>query len=617
MKKPKIAKIVVGLPVDGPFDYAIGKDLQNRIAVGQRVRVSFNRRDRVGFVAGVGQRSTFKRLNPVLSLLDAAPALDSRALELAKTFSAYYGCSLGEAIEAYLPAALRRDKLSLSSPPVPVSTKEKNAGEKEMILVHDQTRYKRWPFIVEYIQKIIDAGQSTIVLVPEASFIQETMTVLTKAFACPIVAFEKKLAPKKELAQWEQIKRGDVSIVVGTRSAVFAPLPNLGLIVIDEEENNSYKQEQTPHYHVHEVAQMRSAIDHCHVMFVSSAPSAEIWKEAKRNKWKKIVFEADQCGKVQVIDMTNYNPRKTSILSFPLQNAMQKTLEDGGKIVLFMNRRGFSTRTHCQQCGFIVKCERCNVNLSYLYSKKTMVCRHCNFKRELPKICPQCEGSYLRSTGTGIEKLESETARLYPDARIHRYESESKVFPKSADIIITTQAVFRQHGTWKVPLVAMLNFDAQMHHFDFRSGQKAFSLLVHLRQLASEKLLVQTRMADNYCIKAVKQMNFEKFYREELRSRKELGLPPYKHLVALGLRGRQEDAVFDQSKLLFDRLKEKNSKGIEVSDPHPDVNPKLRDKYRFTILLKGGSVKSILALVKSVLKGFRKGKVIITVNVDP
>ena len=246
-----------------------------------------------------------------------------------------------------------------------------------------------------------------------------------------------------------------------------------------------------------------------------------------------------------------------------------------------------------------------------------MVCRHCNFTMELPKVCPQCNGSYLRSTGVGVEKLESEVARFYPGAHVCRYDKGSADFAKGADIMIATQAVFRRHDPWTVSLVALLNFDDQIHHTDFRSGQKVFWLLIHLRQLASERLLVQTRMTSNYCLKAVRTMNFDKFYREELRLRKELELPPYRFLVSLGLRGKKEQVVFEQAHTLFEQLKKQNPKDVEISDPHPDVNPKLRDQYRYTILLKGRSVKSILTLIKRTLKQFKKRNIIIAVNVDP
>lgn len=613
----KIAKIVVGLPVDGPFDYAVSKDFRDCISIGQRVRISFNRRNRVGFVVGSANRSAFKKLNPILSLLDDGPALDGHAVELAKTFSAYYGCSLGEAIETFLPSPLRRDRFSLSSATPPAVIIRDAPADNRTILIHDQTRHKRWPYIIKHIDEVIDAGKRVIVLVPEKSFIGETVAALEKKLTCSIAVFDKKLTPKKELERWEQIRNGDFSVVIGTRSAIFAPVANLGLIVIDDEENGAYKQEQAPHYRAHEVARMRSAIDQCRIIFASSLPSAETWEEAKKNKWEKVNFKDDNGGKVQIIDMNNYNPRKTSILSFPLQNAIQKTLENNGKIILFMNRIGFTTQTHCQQCGFILKCERCDVNLTYLHSKKIMACRHCNYKRELPKVCPECRGSYLKSMGRGVEKLESETARLYPGARIYHYDRQSKVFPKHADIIITTQAIFRRHDQWTVALVAILNFDAQMYHVDFRCGHKAFSLLVHLKQFAKENFLIQTRMRDSYCVQSIKDMSFDKFYRQELELRKELQLPPYKHLVALGLRGVNEESVLKQSMDLFDKLDKLKPKGVMVSDPHPDVNPKLRDKYRFTILLKGKSVKKMLAHIKLTLKGFRKKGVMIAINVDP
>ena len=613
----KIAKVVVGLPVDGPFDYAVSKEIRDRISVGARVRVSFNRRNRVGFVVGSATRSAFKKLNPILSLLDSGPVLDSHAVQLAKMFSAYYGCSLGEAIETFLPSPLRKDRLSTS-----LAISKKAIGKdtpinNRTILIHDQTRHKRWPFIIEHMRDVIDEGKRAIVLVPEKSFMKETVSILAKALPCSIAVFDKKLTPKKELEQWEQIRNGDFSIVIGTRSAIFAPVANLGLIVIDDEENDAYKQEQAPYYHVHEVAHMRAETDQCRIIFASSLPTAEIWKQAKQHKWEKVNFSDDDEGSVQLVDMNNYNPRKTSILSFPLQNAIQKTLEKKGKIIIFMNRLGFTTQTHCQQCGFILKCERCNTNLTYLYSKKIMTCQHCNYKKELPKVCPECRGSYLKSTGRGVEKLESEAARLYPTARIVHYDRQSKEIPKRADIIIATQAIFRRRDQWKVSLVAMLNFDAQMFHVDFRSGQKALSLLVHLKQLAKEHFLIQTHMRDSYCIKAIRDRNYDKFYRQELKLRKELGLPPYQHLVALGLRGTDEELIFAQCTDLYDRLNEQKPKGITISDPHPDVNPKLRDKYRFTILLKGKSVKNMLTLIKKTLKTLRRRGTIITVNVDP
>ncbi len=680
----RIAQVIVGLPVEGPFDYSVSKSLRDKIAVGQRVRIVFNRRLRMGVVVRLKQSSPWKKLNPILSILDSHPAFDERALKFTQAFGRYYGCSWGEAAQVWLPTALRKDK-DLQWTPCGEDNRTEAPLAKKTILLHDKSLDKRWPFILETVRKTSEAGRGIIFLVPEASLVDLVMQRLKEIscclgnykndrqqgtsanpdrceavaeLSCPAIVFDKKASPARELEQWIKVKEGRATVVVGTRSAVFAPVSHLGLIVIYGEEHMAYKQEQSPHYQVHTLAQMRSQIEGCSLLYVSSAPSAETWHKtsnrrfrttegtAKRAKdrWTKITCEPDRLCGTQLVDMTNYNPRRTSIFSFPLQSAIQETLTAHGRVVLFMNRKGFSTRTRCLQCGWTLKCPRCNVNLTYLYASKKMVCRHCSFKTELPKICPNCPGSYLRSSGTGIEKLESEAARLYPSARISRYDRESVKFPDEADIVIATQAVLSgstppalsarsgstsggsavegliagRQGAFPVDLIAVMNFDAELHHMDFRGAHRAFALLVHLRQLASKKLLVQTRMTDNYSLKAVLQGDFDGFYCKELQFRRELGFPPYKHLAAIGLRGSDEGRVFEQSKGLFALLKKRAPKGVDVLDLHPDVNPKLRDKYLFTILLKGRSVKDILTSAKPAIKDFKRRRgTLITLNVDP
>lgn len=628
---PKIAQVVVGLPVEGPFDYAVPPVLMDKVAVGQRVRVLFNRRQRLGVIVGFKAKSLFKRLNPVLSCLDSLPVLDEKALAITKELSAYYACSWGEAIETWLPPALRTARPLEWTPPAPGEAQGTPVSFiKNITLLHDKSPDKRWPLILDMIRKTLDANRSVVFLVPEAALVNFVVAHLTKAVSVPVVIFDKRASAAKELERWIALREGKARVVVGTRSAVFAPAADLGLIVIYEEENTAYKQEQTPHYDARVLARMRAGVEGCSVVYVSSAPSAETWQQARKEKWQRITCEAERSSALQIVDMTNYNPQKTSILSFPLQNAIRDTLAQKGRVVLLMNRKGFTTRTHCRQCGFTVKCERCNVNLTYLYSRKVMVCRHCNFKAQLPKVCPQCHGGYLRSSGTGTEKLESEVARLYPQARVGRFDTNSKSFPRQtpynpkgistgqADIVITTKAVLREQGTMDASLIGVINFDAELHHLDFRCGHHAFALLVRLRQLAAQKLLVQTRMMDNYALQAASKNDFEGFYKKELSLRKELGFPPYRHLVSIGVRGVNEDFAFEQAKELFARLEKDRSSRVEISDPHPDVNPKLRDKYRFTILLKGPSVKSILAFIKKALKDFsRKRNTIVTVNVDP
>ena len=304
----KIAQVVVGLPVEGPFDYAVPSALMNKIAVGQRVRVLFNRRQRVGFIVGFKAKSAFKRLNPVLSCLDSHPLLDEQSLAFTKELSDYYACSWGEAIETWLPSALRATRALEWTPPVPGAQGSLTSFVKNITLLHDKSFDKRWSLILEIVRKTLDAGRGVIFLVPETAMIDTVIGRLAKAVSVPIVVLDKKVSAAKELENWLAVREGKARVVVGTRSAVFAPAANLGLIIIYEEENTAYKQEQTPHYDARTLARMRACVENFSVLYVSSAPSAETWELAKKTKGQKTTCEAKHLSAIQIVDMTNYNP---------------------------------------------------------------------------------------------------------------------------------------------------------------------------------------------------------------------------------------------------------------------------------------------------------------------
>ena len=613
----KIAEVVVGLPVEGPFDYAIGQDIRDQIQVGMRVLVSFNRRKLVGFVVGFKEKSAFERLNTIIKMLDNTPALDSNAVELTKAISEYYGCAWGEAIETYLPPYLRKNKDFEEKVNVPVVDISNLESKKQLVV--DKSPDKRWVYIMDAINATLSEQRGVIFLVPEVQMIDGVLNRLKKEVTAPIYAFNKKMKPVEEFERWVDIKKQSFCVAVGSRSTIFAPLSNLGLIVVYDQENDVYKQEQVPHYNANQAALMRSDIEKSNLMYVSSAPSSELWNDAQKNKISKVIIEAEKYSDIQFVDMNNYNPQKTSLISAPLQNSINQFLENKKRIVILINRRGHSTFTQCNQCGYVLKCPRCDVNLTFMSAKNIMVCRRCNYHRDLPKICPGCNGSYLRSSGTGIEKLESQVSKFYQQARVAKYDKETKKFPSNADIIIATQAILKRKDDVNVDLIAVINFDSELNHFDFRSANKAFSFLVNLRQMAKEKLIVQTRMMDSYCLNPVKNMFYDGFYKEELSLRKELGFPPYRHLVSIVIRGADEALVLAQIKVLYDLLKEnKEDKGssIEILDIHPDSVSKLRDQYRYAIVLKGKKVETMHKFIKKTLKNYKRKKgVILTVNV--
>lgn len=607
-----IAQVVVGLAVPGVFDYLIPENLRAQVAVGSRVYISFGRRQIVGYVVGLLKKSRFARLKPILELLDNVPVLDETFLKLTGEISRYYACSQGEAIEVALPSVLRGKRKIVWTPAL-----KREANPKTETLFCQGSLQASAGVVAKKIQAVFEEGRGIIFLVPEISQMKSAGDFLEKVCGCPVEVLDRGRGVKEELAQYLSIRQGKRRVVVGTRSAVFAILPNLGLIVVVDEENTSFKHEPSPFYHAREIAFWRQKHESCDLLFVTPAPTAKLWKILKDKKVQPQVCAEKHLGRLQVVDLANYK-YQNMLVSFPLQNHIQETLGQQKKALLFLNRRGFSTLTKCNQCGLVLKCERCETSLGFLYSQKKMVCHRCGLLSQLPKVCPQCRGAYLRSTGTGIEKLESELSRIYPQALFATFDSGSKAFDREADLVIATSAVMPFLRRAHFALIAVLDFDGEINRADFRACSRAFSLLIRLRLAAEEKVIVQTRNPAHEAIKAAAFLNVGEFYNQELEIRRELNLPPYAQMIALSLRGIVEQDVLAQANKLYDQLNAVGERNFEISLPAVDLIPKLRDKFRFTIMLKGQSVKSMLKNIEPVLLDFKKRKgVILTVDVNP
>ena len=614
--KPKIAQVIFPIPIDHPFDYLIPESMRATIKVGSRVEAPFHYRRMVGFVIGLSQRSRFGKLKSLFAVPDQAPVLDNKFLAFTKSFASLCGCSLGEAIDAALPAGLRTKKTVPFAPPAPVPVK--NRKKAQQIFCHDEDLTQCWPTVIERIRAALKKQESVLFLVPEAAAMDTVAQRIGSHLEEPVVRMDKQMTLKQEREVWISVKEGKSRLVLGARSAVFAPLARLGLLIVYEEENPSYQQEQTPFYHARDVALARARTEGCDILFISSAPSATLWHWARGAKVKHLHFKASHPAELKIIDLTNYKMRKRASISFPLQNSIREVLSRGGKVVLMLNRRGFSTRLVCNQCGHIIKCPRCEVNLSFIYHKKKLQCPLCRTSSDLPEVCPACRAAYLRYLGAGIEKLESETARLFPAARVARFDRDTASWPREADIVIATQALVGKTGGAAIDLVALLDIDSDLSRIDFRSAQKVFSLLIRLRQRARETLLVQTYWRDHLCFKTAAKLDFQKFYREELKARKECRLPPFADLVAFGLRGAQKEQVASRAAAVYEKLKEVQKDDIEILEPQADMIPKLRDKYRFTIMLKGKTADRMIPLIRTAAqRAGRKAKIVETIHVNP
>lgn len=610
----KIAHVVVGLPVDGHFDYAVPSDLQAKLKVGMRVEVTFSHQKKTGYVVGLAQESSFARLSSIQNILDDDPALSENLLKITKAFSQYYGCSWGEAIEAALPDYLRQTKI-VNVEEIKVGSHERlDQTESQLIYGTDRTAIRK--SAEEKIEKILSQKKSVIVLFSEKNYLKYFKEHGLKKTEVPVFIFDD-LTSKQEFELWKQVRSSDFCLVLGLRKTIFAPVNHLGLIIIFDEDHIAYKQDQTPFYHVDRVALIRQKIERCSVLLTAVVPRIETRHQAAEEQWKVIECRLSAVPRIQLVDLTNYklSPGRISI---PLQNKIDESIKTGKKILILMNRKGYSSFTSCQQCGFVMKCSRCDVPLVYSFTQKKLICRRCNSQLNLPPACPQCQKSYLKSWGTGIEKLKNDLSKFYPQQKIAAFDNETKEFPKDSQIIIATQAILSFQDSIRFDLTAVLDFDQEISRADYKSHHKVFSLLMNLETITRETLLVQTMVPENFILKRLKESNCEGFYQDDLQFRRELELPPYQHLTALCVRGPVEKKVFEESERLLKMLESEKNDNVVCSDVYTDVYPKWRDKFRYTILLKSDSTDATLNVVRPVLQKFKRKKdVIVTVNVDP
>ncbi len=612
----KIIQVVIGLPVEGPFDYLAEGLVADKVQLGHRVRVPFRKVTRIGYVVHIKQRSQFsEKLKSVTAVLDDYPALDETQLKLTKEFAAHYGCSWGEAVEAVLPATLRKSPRNNVKSPLLKREYVLDRQPFKKLLLLENGQESPWKDVCAAVKETTQKERRVIIVVPDHVTAQEVSSQLNVQGIKKVFSFDKRLTQKQEMDLWRAFREGQTDVVIGPRSVIFNPMKNCGLIVIIDEEHNSYKQEQSPFYHVRDVAFLRSKIDHADVLFVSAAPTPELWKQLKNRD--VISIGKPQENKAHMIDLTNYGTGNSTFLSSPLRNKIEKMLKEKKKVLLFYNRVGLTTHTRCSKCSFIFHCQRCHVSMAYLPSKKKLVCRRCKYNVAMPSQCPKCKAP-LTSWGGGLEKMEQNLKRIFPYAWIARYDRDTKVFPKKFDVLLATQAILKFKERLFFHLVGVLEIDGVLHRFDFRSAHQAFSLMMRLSSLAKEDFTVQTRLRDSYALKAILRQDRGYFYKNELEVRKEMGFPPYGHLISIGMRSIKEEAAFEQCSQLYDTMNAMDQDDIQVFDPQADVVPKLRDKYRFVLLAQGKSIKRMLAFIKEAIKkSKRKRGVITTINVDP
>jgi len=620
------AKVVVGLPVAGPFDYAVEPHLQAKVKPGCRVWVPWRNQKKIAYVVGLAKKTNIRKVKPITSVIDAWPVLDKNMLLLTKEVSDYYCCSWGQAIETALPEALRKGR-TLSAltdggnqAPGHISlTCDNSASRQENLLVHDLEGNKRWDIYLKEIKETLAKNGSAVLLFPDKNAVLKAREIISSKISASVSVLYRHHS--KELQEWFRIKQGKVDIVIGTRSGIFAPAPNLKLVIIDDEHNPIYKQDQVPHYHSREVALMRIKLQRAKLILGSASVTLESFYLAQKLQMRYLRIEREKkFPEITIIDI-RHRPdserRASAILSKYLQDAVALSLNSNEKVLLFLNRKGFATVASCVSCGLSLKCPRCSVNLIYHFKDNLLKCHYCNFKMQLPSLCPRCNAGYIKYSGVGTEKIESELSRIFPQARIKILEGQKYEDITGADIFISTQAIVRD-ANYNFDLIGILSIDNSLNRVDLRAGEKTFQLLTGILRLTDKRAIIQTSLAKNHIFMALLNQDAEIFYKKELVQRKQLNFPPYQHLGLIKIRGKKEEKVKEIAQVLFRRFNEaRNAKNIKIISVNCAQPAKLRGNFYWQILARARSAVNLSKFLKTHLKDLSHSGIIVTVDIDP
>lgn len=474
-----------------------------------------------------------------------------------------------------------------------------------------------------YLQAIAHArarGKGAIVLVPEISLTPQMIERFRGRFGEEIAILHSHLGDGERHDEWHRIRDGRAPIAIGARSALFAPVRELGLIVVDEEHEPSYKQDQAPRYHARDVAVMRGHIEGCAVLLGTATPSLETYYNAQRGKYGLAVMphrvDHRTMPAVRVVDMRQEAEKagQAYVFSADLVEAIRQRLDAGEQTMLFLNRRGYSTSMICPKCGYVLTCDHCSVPMTYHRDREQMICHLCGAVRAAPRVCPQptCGDRAIRFSGLGTQRIEALTAKLFPRARVARMDLDT-TRGKDAhrhilgdfragkiDILVGTQMIAKGLHFPNITLVGVVSADTALHMPDFRAGERTFQLLTQVAGRAGRgeitgEVIIQTFTPFHPAIQAARRLDFPAFYDQEIEFRKELAYPPFTRLVRIDFAGRVEEAVAGAAQATASALLERLPKGSVLSDPAPAPIARARDEFRYQLLFRGPSARKLVA----------------------
>ncbi|UCE98425.1 MAG: primosomal protein N', partial [Dehalococcoidia bacterium] len=505
-------------------------------------------------------------------------------------------------------------------------TKSLQQNKRTTFLLHGVTGSGKTEVYLQALASAIKLGKKGIVLVPEISLTPQTIERFAGRFPQKIAVIHSRLSLGEQFDQWRQIKDGRFDIIIGVRSAVFAPLTDIGLIVIDEEHEWSYKQNTSPRYHTRNVALKIAEINKAVVILGSATPDLETYYNAQRGNYKIIDLperitpkEGSNLPHVELVDMkAELKTGNRSMFSRSLKEAIEKAVNNREQVILFFNRRGAANFVQCRHCGLVILCRRCQVSLKYHLIDNILVCHQCNYRLPTPQSCPSCYSQRMKFMGSGTQKLEKETAILFPRAKILRWDSDvihgkyshqdilNSFRKHEADILIGTQIITKGLDLPLVTLVGVVSADTELNLPDFRAGERSFQLISQVagragRGAVSGKVIIQTFYPQHYAIQASIKHDYTAFYNKEISYRYQLNNPPYSQIVRLIYshinNTRCQCEAERMRKLLITKMDAAGINDISLIGPAPAFIQRLRGRFRWQLILRGKRVSAFLSLL--------------------
>ena len=518
------------------------------------------------------------------------------------------------------------------------------ANRYEGVLLQGITGSGKTEVFLYAICKVLEEGGSAIVLVPEIALTRQTLMRFKERFGNVVALTHSRMNQTERLRLYEQVRKGQIKVVIGPRSAVFMPMQNLKLIVVDEEHETTYKSETTPKYHAIDVARMRMIRNRGVLILASATPSLESYYEMKRDRLKLIEL-TQRVGnatlpEIEIVDMRKeLKNGNMQIMSHTLHEAIERTVRAGNQVMLLLNRRGHSTFVNCRSCGFVVKCKHCDIAMTYHRQSSSLECHYCGLKEPIPSMCPACGSKHIRFFGSGTEKVEEYLNKHFKPYGIGRMdfdtttgkEGHNKVLEAfqnhEFNILVGTQMIAKGHDFKDVTLVGIIAADQALYIQDFRSEERTYQLITQALGRAGRgdkkgEVVIQTYNPEHFVLEKIEFRQQQAFYEEELKIRKMLGYPPYTHLFSLTVLGRNEKEVIQMVHTLKYYYEYYNKKGLfRIVGPSAAAISRIADEYRWQLILVGEDREKLLLYGKYCLNKFinreNTGTIKINWDIDP